>query len=155
MVAPAHHMINRPFKFNSRISSHTQSSTPLPSGAQSKRLKDRTDTFSAIIGNDSKFIQTLIKAGDAAGERFWELPLWPEHMDDMKGTFADLQNIGKSGTAGTITGAAFLASFVPENIPWAHMDIAGTAWEETSKPWTDPGVTLFGARTLIEWINGL
>lgn len=112
-------------------------------------------TAAAIIGNDSKFIQTLIKAGDAAGERFWELPLWPEHMDDMKGTFADLQNIGKSGTAGTITGAAFLASFVPENIPWAHMDIAGTAWEETSKPWTDPGVTLFGARTLIEWINGL
>jgi leucyl aminopeptidase len=66
-----------------------------------------------------------------------------------------LQNIGKSGTAGTITGAAFLASFVPENIPWAHMDIAGTAWEETSKPWTDPGVTLFGARTLIEWIKEL
>lgn len=112
-------------------------------------------TAAAVIGNDSKFTQKLIQAGEAAGERFWELPLWPEHMDDMKGTFADLQNIGKSGTAGTITGAAFLANFVPEGTPWAHMDIAGTAWEESSKPWTDPGATLFGARTLIEWIKGL
>jgi leucyl aminopeptidase len=112
-------------------------------------------TAAAIIGNDSKFTQKLIQAGNAAGERFWELPLWPEHMDDMKGTFADLQNIGKSGTAGTITGAAFLANFVPEGTPWAHMDIAGTAWEESSKPWTNPGATLFGARTLIEWIKRL
>jgi leucyl aminopeptidase len=110
-------------------------------------------TAAAIIGNDSKFTQKLIRAGNAAGERFWELPLWPEHMDDMKGTFADLQNMSKSGTAGTITGAAFLANFVPEGTPWAHMDIAGTAWEESSKPWTDPGATLFGARTLIEWIR--
>lgn len=109
----------------------------------------------AIVGNDSKFTQKLIQAGNAGGERFWELPLWPEHKDDMKGTFADLQNIGKSGTAGTITAAAFLSEFIPENIPWAHMDIAGTAWEESSKPWTNPGATLFGARTLIEWIKRL
>jgi len=109
----------------------------------------------AIVGNNSKFTQKLVDAGTAAGERFWELPLWPEHKEDMKGTFADLQNIGKSGTAGTITAAAFLSEFVPEDIPWAHMDIAGTAWEESPKPWTDPGATLFGARTLIEWINGL
>ena len=112
-------------------------------------------TAAAVVGNNHKFNQTLIKAGDAAGERLWELPLWPENMDDMKGTFADLQNISKSGTAGTINGAAFLANFVPEDIPWAHLDIAGTAWEESSKPWMDPGVTLFGARTLIEWIKEL
>ncbi len=112
-------------------------------------------TAAAVVGNDHKFNETLIKAGDAAGERFWELPLWPENMDDMKGTFADLRNISKSSTAGTINGAAFLANFVPEEIPWAHLDIAGTAWEESSKPWMDPGVTLFGARTLIEWIKGI
>ncbi len=112
-------------------------------------------TAAAIVGNDHKFNQTLIKAGDAAGERLWELPLWPENMDDMKGTFADLRNISKSSTAGTTNGAAFLANFVPEEIPWAHLDIAGTAYEESSKPWTDAGATLFGARTLIEWIKGL
>ena len=109
----------------------------------------------AVIGNHSGLIQALIRAGEAAGERLWELPLWPEHMDDIKGTFADLQNISKSSTAGTITGAAFLANFVPENIPWAHLDIAGTAWEESPKAWMDPGATLFGARTLTEWIKGL
>jgi len=112
-------------------------------------------TAAAVVGNDHKFNQTLINAGDAAGERFWELPLWQENMDDMKGTFADLRNISKSSTAGTTNGAAFLANFVPEDIPWAHLDIAGTAYEESSKPWTDAGATLFGARTLIEWIKGL
>lgn len=110
-------------------------------------------TAAAVVGNNHKLNATLIKTADAAGERLWELPLWPENMDDMKGTFADLQNMSKSGTAGTINGAAFLANFVPEDIPWAHLDIAGTAWEESSKPWMDPGVTLFGARTLIEWIK--
>jgi leucyl aminopeptidase len=112
-------------------------------------------TAAAVVGNNHKLNATLVKTADAAGERLWELPLWPENMDDMKGTFADLQNMSKSGTAGTINGAAFLANFVPEDIPWAHLDIAGTAWEESSKPWMDPGVTLFGARTLIEWIKGL
>ena len=112
-------------------------------------------TASAIIGNNPKLSRTLINAGQAAGERLWELPLWQEHKDDMKDTFADLQNIGKSGTAGTITAGAFLSEFVPDEIPWAHIDIAGTAWQESPKPWMAPGATLFGARTLIEWIKGM
>jgi leucyl aminopeptidase len=110
---------------------------------------------SAVIGNSRDLTARLIEAGAVAGERLWELPLWQEHKDDMKGTFADLQNIGKSGTAGTITAGAFLSEFVPDSIPWAHLDIAGTAWEESPKPWMAPGATLFGARTLIEWIKSL
>lgn len=112
-------------------------------------------TASAILGNDAKLTEALIQSGNRAGERLWELPLWKEHMDDIKGTFADLQNIGKSGTAGTITAGAFLKYFVPDNIPWAHIDIAGTAWEEAPKAWAEPGATLFGARTLIEWIQNM
>jgi len=110
---------------------------------------------SAILGNNSQLTQKLIKAGEAGGERLWELPIWDEHKEDIKGTFADLQNIGKSGTAGTITAGAFLSEFVPDDVPWAHIDIAGTAWVESPKPWMDPGATLFGARTLIEWIKRL
>jgi len=110
---------------------------------------------SAILGNNSQLTQKLIKAGKAGGERLWELPIWDEHKEDIKGTFADLQNIGKSGTAGTITAGAFLSEFVPDDVPWAHIDIAGTAWIESPKPWMAPGATLFGARTLIEWIKGL
>lgn len=112
-------------------------------------------TAAAIVGNNHRFNQKLIKAAENGGERLWELPLWQEHKEDIKGTFADLQNISKSGTAGTITAGAFLSEFVPDNVPWAHIDIAGTAWEETPKAWMAPGVTLFGARTLIEWIKGM
>lgn len=110
---------------------------------------------SAIMGNNSRLTQKLVKAGRFGGERLWELPIWEEHREDMKGTFADLQNIGKSGGAGTITAGAFLNEFVPDDIPWAHIDIAGTAWAESPKPWMAPGATLFGARTLIEWIRGM
>jgi len=98
-------------------------------------------TAAAVVGNNHRFNQKLAKAAEAGGERLWELPLWQEHKDDMKGTFADLQNISKSSTAGTITAGAFLSEFVP--------------WEETPKAWMAPGVTLFGARTLIEWIKGM
>lgn len=109
----------------------------------------------AVLGNNSRLNQKLLKCAESAGERLWELPLWKEHKDDMKGTFADLQNISKSGTAGTITAGAFLSEFVPDDIPWAHIDIAGTAYEERPKAWMAPGATLFGARTLIEWIKTL
>jgi leucyl aminopeptidase len=109
----------------------------------------------AVIGNRQELSQKLLCSAEKAGERLWELPLWDEHKEDVKGTFADLQNIGKSGTAGTITAAAFLSEFIPKNLPWAHLDIAGTAWEESEKAWAAPGATLSGARTLVQWIKGL
>ncbi|MBM4152531.1 MAG: leucyl aminopeptidase, partial [Kiritimatiellaceae bacterium] len=112
-------------------------------------------TAAAVMGNRRELNTALIQSAEAAGERLWELPIWPENMDEMKGTFSDLQNMSKSGTAGTMNAAAFLSNFVPEEIPWAHLDIAGTAWEESPKPWMNPGATVFGARTLIEWIKSL
>lgn len=110
---------------------------------------------SAILGNDQKLVNTLIDAGAAAGERLWQLPLYKDYTDEMKSDFADLSNLGKSGGAGTATAAAFLQEFVPDGIPWAHLDIAGTAWLEAPKPYQAPGATLFGARLLAHWINGL
>ncbi len=62
----------------------------------------------------------------ATDEKVWELPLWDEYSKDIKGKYADIQNIGKAG-AGTITAGAFLKEFVGD-IPWCHLDIAGTAW---------------------------
>ena len=62
----------------------------------------------------------------ATDEKVWELPLWPEYSRDIKGKYADIQNLGKAG-AGTITAGAFLKEFVG-NTPWCHLDIAGTAW---------------------------
>jgi leucyl aminopeptidase len=106
----------------------------------------------AILGTDDKLMQSLIASGSTAGERLWQLPLYKDYSDEMKSDFADLSNLGKSGGAGTATAAAFLKEFVPEEIPWAHLDIAGTAWLESATPYQAPGATLFGARLLAQWI---
>ena len=108
----------------------------------------------AVLGNDDQLIGDLISSGATGGERLWQLPLYKDYSDDMKSDFADLSNLGKSGGAGTATAAAFLQEFVPEGIPWAHLDIAGTAWHESPKPYQAPGATLFGARLLAQWIAG-
>jgi leucyl aminopeptidase len=110
---------------------------------------------SAVLGSDDKLVKNLIDAGVVAGERLWQLPLYKDYSDDMKSDFADLSNLCKSGGAGTATAAAFLKEFVPEGIPWAHIDIAGTAWHEGPKPHQAPGATLFGARLLAQWVHNL
>ncbi len=107
---------------------------------------------SAVLGNDVGLIKDLIHSGELAGERLWQLPLYKDYSDEMQSDFADLSNLGKSGGAGTATAAAFLQEFVPEDIPWAHLDIAGTAWVESAKPYQAPGATLVGARLLTQWI---
>ncbi|MDF7822468.1 leucyl aminopeptidase [Pontiellaceae bacterium B12227] len=110
---------------------------------------------SAILGNDKQLVNELIDSGIDAGERLWELPLFKDYTDDMKSDFADLSNLSRSGGAGTATAAAFLQEFVPEDIPWAHLDIAGTAWIESPKPYQAPGATLFGARLLAQWVASI
>tara|TARA_B100002052_G_scaffold73071_1_gene66242 strand:- start:190 stop:1656 length:1467 start_codon:yes stop_codon:yes gene_type:complete len=81
---------------------------------------------SGLMGNDEKLIKRIKKSGEISGEKVWELPLWPEYSKDIKGKYADIQNLGKAG-AGTITAGAFLKEFV-DDTPWCHLDIAGTAW---------------------------
>ncbi len=68
------------------------------------------------------------KAAEVSGELVWQMPLVDAHTRDMKGTYADLSNMSYSGGAGSATAAAFLEQFVDADIPWAHVDIAGTAW---------------------------
>ena len=109
----------------------------------------------AVLGTDDKLVKDLTEAGAVVGERLWQLPLYQDYSDEMKSDFADLSNLGKSGGAGTATAAAFLKEFVPADIPWAHLDIAGTAWYESPKLHQAPGATLFGARLLAQWIHTL
>ncbi len=110
--------------------------------------------LSAVMGNNGNLVDRLIEAGEASGERLWPLPLLPEYDEDIKGAFSDLKNIGDRG-AGTIIGGTFLRHFVPESIPWAHLDIANTAYEESAKPYAPAGPTMFGARLLVEWLRNL
>ena len=81
---------------------------------------------SGLMGNDENLINKIKKSSEVTDERVWELPLWSEYSRDIKGKYADIQNLGKAG-AGTITAGAFLKEFVGDT-PWCHLDIAGTAW---------------------------
>jgi leucyl aminopeptidase len=106
----------------------------------------------AVIGNNPAMIQRLKEAGDATGERVWELPLWEEFDKATKSEIADLKNIASPGVgAGTIMGAAFLKAFVGEH-PWTHIDIAGTAWG-FDKPYTTKGASGYGVRLLINYLE--
>ena len=82
---------------------------------------------SGVMGNNRALINQLIKCGEQADDRIWELPLWDEYQDQLKSNFADMANIG-GRDAGTITAACFLSRFT-RDYRWAHLDIAGTAWK--------------------------
>ena len=82
---------------------------------------------SGVMGNDGKLVRDLLKASESSGDRAWELPLWPEYDQQLTSTFADMANISGGRDAGTITAACFLSRFA-KSVPWAHLDIAGTAW---------------------------
>ncbi len=106
----------------------------------------------AVLGNDDKLIGQLIKAGERSGERLWQLPLWEEYAAQIKSDFADVKNTG-GRPAGTITAAAFLQKFA-DSYRWAHLDIAGMAWEESGKAGRPKGGTGFGVRALVEFLQG-
>ena len=83
-----------------------------------------------VLGNNQNLIDQLMKAAQNINDKTWQLPLFEEYKEQLKSNFADLQNIG-GRPAGTITAAAFLSYFT-ENYSWAHLDIAGTAWQSGS-----------------------
>jgi leucyl aminopeptidase len=82
---------------------------------------------SGLLANDDILAREVMAAGDVAHDRCWQLPLFEDYQEQLKSNFADMANIG-GRPAGTITAAAFLSRFA-KNYPWAHLDIAGTAWK--------------------------
>ena len=82
---------------------------------------------SGLMANNDGLARELLEAGQASGDRAWQLPLWEDYQEMLKSNFADIPNISGSRAAGTITGACFLARFT-KKYRWAHLDIAGTAW---------------------------
>ncbi len=89
-----------------------------------------------LLGNDDALVQQLLGAGQKAGDRAWQLPLFDEYQEQLDSPFADIANIG-GPKAGTITAACFLSRFAKQ-YAWAHLDIAGTAWISGGK---DKGAT--------------
>jgi leucyl aminopeptidase len=109
------------------------------------------DVNTAILGTDQNLIDEVIAAGVEVGEKFWQLPLDDEYTKQIKSDIADIKNVGGK-KAGTITAAAFLKEFAEET-PWAHLDIAGTAWGDPATPFRAKGPTGVAVRTLVEFIE--
>jgi len=86
------------------------------------------NSYTGVFSRDKKLLKIIQDAADQAGEPIWPMPINDDHLADMKGTHADLCNISSFKGAGSSTAAAFLEQFVEKDIPWAHFDIAGTAW---------------------------
>ncbi|MBX3176851.1 MAG: leucyl aminopeptidase [Candidatus Hydrogenedentes bacterium] len=104
-----------------------------------------------LFSNNPSLASALIAAGEATGERLWQLPLWKDYDKLIEGTHADICNVGPR-EGGAITAAAFLKNFVGDT-PWAHIDIAGTAWDVKNTPyWNTNHATGFGVRLLTKWI---
>jgi leucyl aminopeptidase len=105
----------------------------------------------ALIGNNKQLVDRLRKLSDKLGEKMWELPLYDEHHEQIRSHYADIKNIG-GRPGGAITAAAFLSNFV-NDVPWVHIDIAGTAWTQEGtheKSYNHRGATGFGVRTLVK-----
>lgn len=110
----------------------------------------------AVMGRPQTWVEQTIKAGEEAGERIWQLPMYEEFKFVLKSDIADLANAYKAHpTVGTIAGGVFLQEFIKNKTSWVHLDIAGTAWIESEKPYLTKGPTGFGVRTLVKLIEDL
>ncbi|HEX8488166.1 MAG TPA: leucyl aminopeptidase [Propionibacteriaceae bacterium] len=116
-------------------------------GAAIVALGDRT---AALMTNDDDTADRVLDAAEAAGEDFWQLPIPKDIRPKLDSKVADLRSTSGERSGGALVAAAFLRDFVGENIPWAHLDIAGPAFFD-GKPfgYVGPGGTGFGVRTLV------
>lgn len=100
-------------------------------------------------GADQAWTDKVLASAKAAGEKMWQMPMDEEYREYIKGTVADIQNIGSGKGGGSITGAWFIREFAGDT-PWVHLDIAGTAWNDDAKSWLAKGPTGVALRTLVQ-----
>jgi leucyl aminopeptidase len=103
------------------------------------------------MGTDQGLIDEVRAAGERTGERCWPLPLWDEFRPQIDSNYADLKNTG-GRPAGTITAGLFLKEFAGD-APWAHLDIAGTAYRDEALPYLRKGATGSPTRLFVEWVR--
>ena len=101
-----------------------------------------------LFGTPSTWVDAVHAASEAAGDRSWPMPVFDDYFEQLKSEIADFTNTG-GRAGGAITGALFIKEFAG-GLPWVHMDIAGTAWAEESKPYQPKGATGVAVRTLAE-----
>ncbi len=109
----------------------------------------------ALIGNSPELIEAVRAAGERTGEGVWPLPLTDDYREHVKSEIADVKNLGEGRTAGTIAGAAFLEKFLPGEVEWAHIDIAGPAIKPKAGAYEPKGGTGWGVRLLVSYLESL
>ena len=107
----------------------------------------------ALLSNHKELTDGIAHRGRECGERFWPLPMDADYLEPMRGDMSDLRNAGTDRKAGTITAAKFLEQFV-EGTPWAHLDIAGTAWFHKAQPNAGKGASGIAVRTHVRRAEG-
>jgi leucyl aminopeptidase len=110
--------------------------------------------YAGAFVNDDKLWSGLNDAGTQTGEKLWRMPLDEAYREEMRSKVADLQNLGNVGRyGGACSAAGFLEQFIEGKTPWAHLDIAGTAWWKTDKPTVPRGGSGFGVRLLNSFVK--
>lgn len=112
------------------------------------------EVVAGLLSNDDDLADKIFKAGEASGDRVWRLPLYKDYDEDLKCDMADLKNVSGSRNAGTIIGGTFLKNFIKDT-PWAHLDIAGTAWYSKQRGYRPKYATGFGVRLFVDLLNRL
>ncbi|MFH0974252.1 MAG: leucyl aminopeptidase [Spirochaetota bacterium] len=110
------------------------------------------ELIAALLSNNDKLADAIFKAGAETGEKVWRLPLDKEYDDLIKSDIADVKNVGQGRNAGTIVGAMFIKRFIKE-VPWAHIDIAGTSWFSKARGYRPKYATGFGVRLFVEFFK--
>lgn len=113
------------------------------------------EEITGLFANNAVLGSSLKVSAQKSGEKVWELPLAREYKELLKSNVADIKNISGKRYGGAINGALFIQEFVPDEIPWAHLDIAGPSFAESDKPLTPHGGTGFGVRMLIHYLLSL
>lgn len=107
---------------------------------------------SGLFSNNDQLADLILSAGEKTGERAWRLPLWDIYKEDIKSDIADVRNFSGKPTAGTISAAKFLEAFLLGHTSWAHLDIAGVAFQESDMA-PQRAATGYGIRLLLEFIR--
>jgi leucyl aminopeptidase len=105
-------------------------------------------TTSGLFGTPDRWVDEVRQASERAGDRSWPMPVFDDYKEQLRSEIADFTNTG-GRAAGATTAALFLKEFTGD-LPWVHIDIAGTAWSEESKPYQPKGPTGVAVRTLVQ-----
>jgi len=112
-------------------------------------------TYAGCYANDDELARQLITASLKTNEKLWRMPLHPDYNDMLKSTVADIANIGsEKGLAGSSTAAHFIGRFIKDGVKWAHLDIAGVAYDKKgTNPICPKGAVGFGVRLLNQFVK--